>query len=78
MGACYSYRGKYSPLYVNRLPASVSLENLETGDVVEYKAFQSFASRAFRFNPFSPFMSEPFMSEPLRLVQAIMGFPQVS
>ncbi len=67
MGACYSYRGKYSPLYVNRLPASVSLENLETGDVVEYKAFQSFASRAFRFNPFSPFMSEP-----LQLGQAIM------
>ena len=69
MGACYSYRGKYSPLYVNRLPASVSLENLETGDVVEYKAFQSFASRAFRFNPFSPFMSEP-----LRLGQAIVRF----
>ena len=67
MGACYSYRGKYSPLYVNRLPASVSLENLETGEVVEYKAFQSFASRASRFNPFSPFMSEP-----LQLGQAIM------
>ena len=44
MGACYSYRDKDSPLYVNRLPASVSLVNLETGDVVEYKAFQSFAS----------------------------------
>lgn len=69
LGACYSYRGSYSPLYVNRLPASVSLENLETGDVVEYKAFQSFASRASRFNPFSPFMSEP-----LRLGQAIVRF----
>ena len=64
MGACYSYRDTYSPLYVNRLPASVSLENLETGDVVEYKPFQSFASR---FNPFSPFISDP-----LRLKQAIV------
>ena len=64
MGACYSYRGTYSPLYVNRLPASVSLENLETGDAVKYKAFQSFASR---FKPFSPFISEP-----LRLRQSIV------
>lgn len=66
LGACYSYRSSYSPLYVNRLPASVSLENLETGDVVEYEAFQSFTPR---FNPFSPFISEP-----LRLGQAIVRF----
>ena len=74
MGACYSYRRTYSPLYVNRLPVSVSLENLETGDVVEYKPFQSFASRDSRFKPSGSLMSEPFMSEPLRLVQAIVEF----
>ena len=67
LGACYSYRGAYSPLYINRLPTSVYLENLDTGDVVGYKAFQSFASSASHFNPFSPFMSEP-----LRLGQAIV------
>ena len=68
MGACYSYRGTYSPLYLNRLPALVSLENLETGDAVEYTPFQSFASR---FAPFSPYMSEP-----LRLKQAIVRSPK--
>ena len=67
MGACYSYRGTYSPLYLNRLPASVSLENLETGDAVKYNPFQLFASRVNRFNPFSPFISKP-----LRLGQAIV------
>ena len=67
MGACYSYRCTYSPLYLNRLPASVSLENLETGDAVKYNPFQLFASRVNRFNPFSPFISKP-----LRLGQAIV------
>ena len=40
MGACYSYEETYSPLYVNRLPVKVDLEDLETGQKVEYKPYE--------------------------------------
>ena len=56
IGACYSYEGSYSPLYLNRIPASITLENLQTGDKVEYEPFQNFTQT---FKPFQPFVSEP-------------------
>ena len=40
IGACYSYEESYSPLYVNRLPVKVELEDLETGQKVEYKPYE--------------------------------------
>ena len=42
MGACYSYEGAYSPLYLSRLPARITLEDLQTGSQVEYEPFQHF------------------------------------
>ena len=54
MGACYGYAESYSPLYVNRLPVRVTLENLDSGDSVEYEPFESM-TRTFR--PFDDFVS---------------------
>lgn len=56
MGACYSYTDSYSPLYLNRLPAHVTLEDLESGDKAEYVPFQNFAAD---FRPFAVFVSSP-------------------
>ncbi len=58
-GACYS-EDSYPPLYLNRLPMRVTLQNLQTGTAVEYEPFQNFAST---FNPFSQFISEPLSQE---------------
>lgn len=55
MGACYSFAETYSPLYVNRLPVKVTLENLESGDGVEYEPFESLTRT---FKPFGDFVSE--------------------
>ena len=39
MGACYSYEESHSPLYVNRLPLRVELEDLETGQKVDHRPY---------------------------------------
>ena len=54
-GACYLVEESYSPLYVNRLPARVTLEDTATGDRVGYEPYQHFASN---FNPADSFYSE--------------------
>ena len=54
-GACYLLEESYSPLYVNRLPARVTLEDTETGDRVGYEPYQHFAPN---FNPAESFYSE--------------------
>ena len=54
-GACYLVEESYSPLYVNRLPARVTLEDTATGDRVGYKPYQHFAPN---FNPTESFYSE--------------------
>ena len=68
MGACYAYEGAFSPLYLNRLPAQVTLEDMETGAKVEYEPFQTFTPR---FHPFGPFRSGP-----LTRPQPIVGSPE--
>ena len=54
-GACYLVEESYSPLYVNRLQARVTLEDTATGDRVGYKPYQHFAPN---FNPTESFFSE--------------------
>lgn len=54
MGACYTYGESYSPLHVNRLPVRVTLENLNSGDRVEYEPFESLTKT---FSPFEDFVS---------------------
>lgn len=61
MGACYSYEDSYSPLYVNRLPARVTLENLYSGDKVEYEPFDHLTPN---FNPFELFRSQEMPPQP--------------
>ncbi len=59
IGACYAFaspREGFVPLYVNRIPASISLEDTQTGDKVEYQAFQHLASPAM---PLKNFVSQP-------------------
>ena len=54
-GACYLVEESYSPMYVNRLPVRVTLEDMATGDRVRYKPYQHFAPN---FNPAESFYSE--------------------
>ena len=54
-GACYLVEESYSPLYVNRLPARVTLEDTATGDRVGYEPYQHFAPN---FNPAESFYSD--------------------
>ena len=61
MGACYSYQNSYSPLYINRLPARVTLENLQTDDKVEYEPFENLTPT---FKPFDVFVSEKLPAQP--------------
>ena len=53
VGACYAYENQYNPLYVNRLPVRIELEDMVTGDKVEYEPYthfdRSFGSRANDF-----------------------------
>ena len=79
VGACYSakfsagYR-EYTPLYVNRLPLQVTLEDLQTGKKAEYHPFQHFTapqtewreSGAITYGknePFADFVSPETLSE---------------
>ncbi len=61
MGACYSYETPYSPMYVNRLPARVTLENLQSGDHVEYAPFENLTPT---FKPFDAFVSQELPPQP--------------
>jgi hypothetical protein len=54
IGACYSADGGYPPLYVNRLPARVTLRDTSTGDQVGYEPYQHFVPN---FSPARPFVS---------------------
>lgn len=79
VGACYSakfsanYR-EYTPLYVNRLPLQVTLEDLQTGGKAEYHPFQHFTApriewqesgeaTAKKYEPFADFVSPQILSE---------------
>ena len=52
MGACYSYEDSSPPLYINRLPVHVTLEDLESGSKVEYKPFEHLAPHSKLFDEF--------------------------
>ena len=39
-GACYIARRGYSPLYVNRLPVQITLEDMQTGEKVHYEPYE--------------------------------------
>ena len=43
-GGCYASTGKYLPVYVNRLPVRITLEDLETGEKVHYEPYQHLTS----------------------------------
>ena len=53
VGACYAHENQYNPLYVNRLPVRIELEDMVTGDKVEYEPYthfdRSFGSHANDF-----------------------------
>lgn len=73
MGACYSYQDSYDPLYLNRIPARVVLQDLQTGAKVRYEPFQHFDYKRDERNadrrpirassPFDIFVSEPLIQE---------------
>ena len=56
LGACYMATENYSPLYVNRLPVRVTLQNSGAGERVEYEPYSHF-NRSF--HPAKPFTSDP-------------------
>jgi hypothetical protein len=59
MGACYMAEGSYSSPYVlNRLPARITLQNLYTGEQLEYEPFRHFMPEYNR-QPFEPYRSAP-------------------
>lgn len=73
MGACYSYEDSYDPLYLNRIPARVVLQDLQTGVEVKYEPFQHFDYKRDlskveqppirASSPFDVFVSEPLVQE---------------
>ena len=79
VGACYSAKfstgqREYTPLYVNRLPLQVNLEDLQTGETAEYHPFQHFTApriewqesgevTAKKYEPFADFVSPQILSE---------------
>ena len=56
MGACYAYDDYLTPLYLNRLPGRITLEDMESGDKVEYEPFQHLTKN---FTPLTEFVSAP-------------------
>ena len=42
-GACYASENQYSPLYVNRLPVRIELEDMIEGSKVEYEPYTPFS-----------------------------------
>ena len=75
MGACYSYAEPYDPLYLNRIPARIVLQDLQTGAEIRYEPYRHFNYKHERedsgtenqpirdASPFEPFVSEPLMQE---------------
>ena len=75
MGACYSYEEPYDPLYLNRIPARIVLQDLQTGAEVRYEPYRHFNYKHVRddsnmdrqpimdASPFEPFVSEPLVQE---------------
>lgn len=66
-GACYQLAGEadsedsdYAPAYVNRLPVKITLEDLATGNKVEYPPYQHLSSIR---KPFDDFVSDGELSE---------------
>ena len=57
LGACYMAEGSYSSIYINRLPVRVTLQNLQTGEQVEYEPFCHFMPQYNRWS-FNPFVSK--------------------
>ncbi|MDE2843711.1 MAG: Hsp70 family protein [Chloroflexota bacterium] len=52
-GACYALDEQYNPLFVNRLPVGIELEDMITGSKVEYKPYTHFGrTLGFRANDF--------------------------
>ena len=62
-GACYTVNGAYIPLYVNRLPVRITLEDTQTGQAVHYEPYEHLAPSAR--NPFDLFVSGESLSEEL-------------
>lgn len=60
-GACYTVNGAYIPLYVNRLPVRITLEDRQTGRKVHYEPYEHLAPSAR--NPFDFFVSGESLSE---------------
>lgn len=79
LGACYSAKfsadhREHTPLYVNRLPLQVTLEDLQTGEKAEYHPFQHFTAPRIEWqesgavtygknDPFADFVSTETLSE---------------
>ena len=69
MGACYSYRGSYAPLYISRVPARITLQDLRTGQQVAYEPYQHFEYQHREYGPrrtskpFQPYFSECLAQE---------------
>ena len=54
-GACYAYRSRHTPLYVNRLPARISLRDLQTRKSLTYEPYTHLAPPPKKL--FSPYLS---------------------
>ena len=75
MGACYSYKSSYSPMYLNRIPARIKLQDLQTKAEVEYEPYQHLDYKSGRrdddnverrvIRSSNPFASASYVSEPL-------------
>lgn len=61
MGACYFSEGEYSYTVPTRLPVHVTLENLQTGEIIEYTPHERFGTGE---NFFDPYVSSPLRQEP--------------
>ena len=60
-GACYAVGGQYIPLFVNRLPARITLEDLQTGQELRYEPYEHFSSTSR--HSLEGFISEQTISE---------------
>lgn len=54
VGACYMTREEYTPLYIDRLPAKVTLRDINAGQKVQYEPFQKPTPI---HPPFSPYVT---------------------
>lgn len=60
-GGCYASTGKYLPVYVNRLPVRITLEDLQTGEKVHYEPYQHLTSNLGQL--YESFVSKESLSE---------------